>query len=341
MFYCQVDTNNITESFNNVLRRRYLPLRHDTTIFALVQILIEVAFKEQETKYNQSIIQQSQAYRKPRYHIPSYLEGRPHKVQSHIMLNMERAKAIPKSHITESDTGVYDIVSNDGKSWRTVIPCGTCTCPSFVSTNIPCKHFFAVFYHHTMWNWKDLPSSLTEASHMVLDNINESTTSTNMDLDMPSRLDTSMSYGQELPKPKPTTATQIYKIQKQIEDSVARCRTLAYLTSDITVLEEALVHCQAACNTLATAATTKQDHGPPIVTAIENAGVEEFKGKAKLSHRVGMKHRVHRRRESLNYSQDPLLKRPSTTVGRPKNKRPQRKLRPSLDKLHAPTEQKF
>ena len=196
-----------------------------------MQILIEVAFKEQETKYNQSIIQQSQTYRKPRYHIPSYLEGRPHKVQSHIMLNMERAKAIPTSHITESDTGVYDIVSNDGKSWRTVIPSGTCTCPSFVSTNIPCKHFFAVFYHHTMWNWKDLPSSLTEASHMVLDNINESTTSTNMDLDMPSRHDTSMSYGQELPKPKPTTATQIYKIQKQIEDSVARCRTLAYLTA--------------------------------------------------------------------------------------------------------------
>ena len=162
---------------------------------------------------------------------------------------------------------------------------------------------------------------------MVLDNINESTTSTNMDLDMPSRPDTSMSYGQELPKPKPTMATQIYKIKKQIEDSVARCRTLAGLTSDITVLDEALVHCQAACNKLATAATTKQDHGPPIVTAIENAGIEEFKGKAKFSHRVGMKHRVHRRRESLNYSQDPLLKRPSTRVGHPKIKRPQRKLR--------------
>ena len=111
---------------------------------------------------------------------------------------------------------------------------------------------------------------------MVLDNINESTTSTNMDLDMPSRHDTSMSYGQELPKPKPTTATQIYKIQKQIEDSVARCHTLAYLTSDITVLEEALVHCQAACNTLATVATTKQDHGPPIVKQTSSKKIKTF-----------------------------------------------------------------
>ena len=208
-----------------------------------MQILIEVAFKEQETKYNQSIIQQSQAYRKPRYHIPSYLEGRPQKVQSHIMLNMEWTKAIPKSHITELNPGVYDIESNDGKSWRAVIPSGTCTCPSFVSTNIPCKHFFAVFYHHTKWNWKDLPSSLTEASHMVLDNINEPTTSTSINWDMPNKSDTSTCYGQELPEPKPTTATQIYKVQKQIEDSVARCCTLAYLTSDITVLESALPGC--------------------------------------------------------------------------------------------------
>ena len=65
-----------------------------------------------------------------------------------------------------------------------------------------------------------------------------------------------------------------------------------------------------------------------MAPTIENAGIEEFKGKVKLSHRVGIKHRVHRRRESLNYSEDPLLKRPRTTVGRPKRKRLQRKLRP-------------
>lgn len=46
VFHGQVDTNNITESFNNVLRQRYLPLRHDTTIFALVQVLVEIVFPE-------------------------------------------------------------------------------------------------------------------------------------------------------------------------------------------------------------------------------------------------------------------------------------------------------
>ena len=60
---------------------------------------------------------------------------------------------------------------------------------------------------------------------MVLHNINESTTSTNMDLDMHIRHDTSMRYGQELSKPKPTTATQIYKIQKQILPDTAHWPT--------------------------------------------------------------------------------------------------------------------
>ena len=81
-FHSQVDTNNITESFNNVLWQRYFPLRHDTTVFAFVQVLTEVAFPEQESKYFQTLIQQTQAYCKPRYDIPSFLEGRPHKVRA-------------------------------------------------------------------------------------------------------------------------------------------------------------------------------------------------------------------------------------------------------------------
>jgi len=166
-----VDTNNITESFNNVLRQRYLPLRHDTTIFALVQILIEVAFPEQETKYTLSILNQTQSYRKPRYQVPSFLEDRPHQVQSLCMLNIERARSIPKSHLHEIDEGTFQTMSRDDKSWKICVSSGTCTCPAFVTTNIPCKHFFAVFYHFPTWSWNDLPKSLTESIHMTLDDI--------------------------------------------------------------------------------------------------------------------------------------------------------------------------
>ena len=88
---------------------------------------------------------------------------------------------------------------------------------------------------------------------------------------------TTTSSGQELPRPKMTTATHIYHLQKQIEDTVAKCRTQAFFTNDTKVLEEALAHCEAARAKLATSTTSSQDHGPPIYTAIEKAGVEELK----------------------------------------------------------------
>ena len=157
-------------------------MRHDTTIFALVQILTEVAFPEQETKYNLSILSQTQFYRKPRYQVPSYLEGQPHQVQSLCMLNMERAKSIPKSHLSEVDKGTFQTMSKDDKSWKISLSSGTCTCPTFVFTNIPCKHFIAVFRHFPKWSWNDLTKSLTESSHMTLDDISSMASSgTGMD----------------------------------------------------------------------------------------------------------------------------------------------------------------
>ena len=102
VFHCGVDTNNITESFNHILRQRYLPLRHDTTIFALVQILVEVVFPEQEIRYIQATIKQTAAYRKPKYELPQFLQEKPHTIQSICLMNIERAKAIPKSHVTQN-----------------------------------------------------------------------------------------------------------------------------------------------------------------------------------------------------------------------------------------------
>ena len=104
---------------------------------------------------------------------------------------------------------------------------------------------------------------------MTLDNISEPSIDTAMDYTNSTRANTS----QELPKQKKSTAALIYKLQKQIEDTVARCRTFAYLTSDITALEEALHHCEAAINSLIGSATTTVAPGPPIFTAIEKAGV--------------------------------------------------------------------
>lgn len=121
-------------------------------------------------RYVQATIQQTKAYRKPRYDIPFYLEELPHRVQSLCLLNIEKGRSIPKSFLPEVSKGEFKVTTQTGENKWTVNICeGVCTCPAFQSTHIPCKHFFALFHHYPSWSWQDLPPSLTKSSHMTLD----------------------------------------------------------------------------------------------------------------------------------------------------------------------------
>ena len=160
---------------------------------------------------------------------------------------------------------------------------------------------------------------------MTLDDISMASSGTGMDYTVTVHADNNITG--ELPDRKKTPAAQIYKLQKQIEDTVARCRTIAFMTNDITALEEALNHCEAAKNTLAKSATTTTvTPGPPIFTAIEKAGVAEFKKERKSQHRVGGKHkRITKKGRNVKVNQEPLLRAATIGVGRPKLKRQHRK----------------
>ncbi len=367
-FHCRVDTNNITESFNNVLRKRYLPLRYDTTIYALVQVLVEVVFPEQETRYIQATVKQTFAYRKPRYDVPSYLQARPHCIQGVCLMNMERGKVIPKSHITETELdGNFSvrkstIARNDPQEedkWAVSILQGNCNCPSFKTSHVPCKHMFAIFHHFPKWSWNDLPLELTDAAHMLLDthatcavpnqppteracdvheSFNDGVDEPNSQSPNPS----STPAGGLIP-PRTTHGRQIYSLQKKLEDTLGRCRTLAFLTCDIPALETALQQCNGVLDTLATVATTTSGPStPPVFHAISKAGVDEFRATSKTLHRAGSKRkrnlqtpeqcqttkRVKPVDTSLSTS-NALLNVEKRSAGRPKLKRLQRK-RPVL-----------
>lgn len=132
---------------------------------------MEVAFPEQETRYIQTTIKQTNAYRKPRYKLPDFLENRPHSIQSICLMNIERAKNVPRSNITEeNEEAVYSMKSSDDRqTWKVDILKGKCSCPSFLTSHIPCKHMFAVFQHFH-WSWHDLPDDVKNSPHMTLDN---------------------------------------------------------------------------------------------------------------------------------------------------------------------------
>ena len=91
-FHAGIDTDNFTESFNNVFRTRYQRLRYDTTIHSLVKLLVDVVFPEQEREYNIKTAMLTTHYRQPRHQLPEFLLGRPRQVQATCIGNMEKAK---------------------------------------------------------------------------------------------------------------------------------------------------------------------------------------------------------------------------------------------------------
>lgn len=190
---------------------------------------------------------------------------------------------------------------------------------------------FAIFHHYTQWSWDSLPKELTESIHMTLD------TPTCMD-DVMSSNDTDVitqecsERTQAIPVHS-TQGTQIYRLQKQIEEILGRCRSLAFLTNNPLCLQQALTQCKTVMDTLMTsAADATKPHLPPIFHSIAKAGVEEFKCSTKTEHRRGIK-----RKRNTELLASPNGKRkkcqrtnPLTDItnkgpGRPRQKRLRRK----------------
>lgn len=253
-------------------------------------------------RYVQATIKQTGAYRKPRYDIPCFLQDRPESVQSLCLLNIQRGTSIPASYITQQDlpsSGKFKLKKTSSGSegddqWEVDICNGTCTCPSFISAHVPCKHMFAIFHHYTQWSWDSLPKELTESVHMTLDTpicMDDAVSSNDTDIIMQEYAERS----QAIPVHS-TQGTQIYRLQKQIEEVLGRCRSLAFLTNDPLCLQQALTQCKTVMDTLmSSAADTAEPHLPPIFHSIAKAGVEEFKCSTKIEHRRGIK------RETLTY----------------------------------------
>lgn len=230
-FHAQVDTDNFTESFNNVLKNHYLTLRHDKSVFSLSKILLHCVFPDQEREYTILTTRQTAAYRKPRNEIPTFLLNRPVKVQSACLANMEKAKQIPSSSITElsHEDGVYKVNSHEVR-----ISDGNCSCPYFQQERIPCKHIFSVF-NHFGWTWTDLPKTLTEDPYLTLDTCVAAAsehilTSEQLVCDG----DPSLT---EIPRYQPNGA-RLLSLQKQTRDTLAKCSAAVFMVPDINVLEQ-------------------------------------------------------------------------------------------------------
>ena len=169
--------------------------------------------------------------------------------------------------------------------------------PHFLTTHTPCKHMFAVFQHFH-WSWHDLPDDVKNSPHMTLDNhdidplMNENSNTVGEDAPSVTTVHEdapSVTTVHELPC-NSSKGKQVYKLQKAVEDSLGQCRTLPFLTSDISVLEDVLLQCNTIMNTLTSSACVVT--GPntsPVFNSIAKVGVEEFRSQSNVNRQVGVK----------------------------------------------------
>ena len=95
------------------MRSRYLQHRADTTVYSLVQVLVDVVFPEQAKEYTTALTQASTSYRVPRYALPEYLLNRPPQIQGEVLRQISLSKDIyHQNDITDEGNGCY-IVSDD------------------------------------------------------------------------------------------------------------------------------------------------------------------------------------------------------------------------------------
>ena len=242
-----MDTNNLTESFNNV---RYLPLRHDTTIHALVQVLLEVAFPEQEIRYIQATIKQTGAYRKPRYEIPPFLQDRPQSIKGVDPFLLVISPNRNHFHQVNSNSREHAVKEmTHGKLTYVMVHARAHP----FNLHIFHASTFAILQHYPQWSWESLPKDLTESVHMTLDNPvckDDQEVSNHDDHD----LNILVEESQTIPVHS-TPGAQVYRLQKQIEEALGRCRSLAFLTNDATCLQQALTQCKVVMDTLISSAT--------------------------------------------------------------------------------------
>lgn len=170
-FHNLIDTNNGTESLNKALKYTYLPKQKKLNLSAAVTTIVETFLPALRQKYLFANFEQSDCNRTYKEHIPLYLHNRPRNFILHCLDRKTSSAKFSAEDIEtiDSDKGIFNVKSGEN-SYRIDFQTPSCTCPDWIKTNYPCKHFFGVFrIHHLKWNWNALPSSYVTSPRVTLD----------------------------------------------------------------------------------------------------------------------------------------------------------------------------
>lgn len=168
-FHEHINTNNGTESLNKALKHTYLPReKKATTLSGIVTTLIEIFLPALRQKYLFSNFEQSSTNRKYTDYIPLYLHNRPKAVILHCLDRKAASSQFEQEDITMTSEGILEVKSGEN-TYIINFEDPSCSCPDWIQTHYPCKHFFAVFRNYPKWSWNALPSTYIKSPRLSLD----------------------------------------------------------------------------------------------------------------------------------------------------------------------------
>ena len=119
----------------------------------IATLLVDTFLPALRQKYLFSNFEQCSANRKYKDSIPSYLHNRPKAVILHCLDRKTNSTKFEGA----TGEGIFKVQSGDNV-YTINFKTPSCTCPDWIQTNYPRKHFFAVFRNH----WNALPMSYLE-----------------------------------------------------------------------------------------------------------------------------------------------------------------------------------
>ena len=134
----------------------------------IVTLLVDTFLPALRQKYIFSNYEQCSANRKYKDSIPSYLHNRPKAVILHCLDRRTNSSKFTSEDVSVVSEGVFEVQSGEN-AYTINFKTPSCTCPDWIQTNYPCKHFFAVFQTHPSWDWHALPRSYLESPRLRLD----------------------------------------------------------------------------------------------------------------------------------------------------------------------------
>jgi hypothetical protein len=248
-------------------------------VYSLVQVLIDVVFPEQAKEYAIALTKATEAYRVPRYDIPTYLSNRPPQDQASVLQQINLSKGYTTDDVTLGSVAGTFTVQDDKNNqvnipegdyisismeyvlhdWKklthSILHIGQCSCYFFTKKRIPCKHMFAVFAVHNEWTWDSLPKTVTNSTYMVL-NTSQSPaagcTTTAKQIDFP------MSPSKQ-PLPAKSTSAQALKVaRRHLHDLLHKCTSALYTCNSIGDLKEGATTVESLYRTLVGATDISQ-----------------------------------------------------------------------------------